>query len=108
MLEMFDELVVSKDEECLKSKKRYTKRDVPIVDDWLLEKIGGDQARELLEIVESRLRSGVLIICSRFSSAGWHAKLGEGAIADAAIDRIARRSDVIHIEGDESMRKRIG
>lgn len=108
MSEMLDELAVSKDEECLKSKKRYTKCDVLIVDDWLLEKIGGDRARELLEIVESRLRSGVLIICSRFSSAGWHAKLGEGAIADAAIDRIACRSDVICIEGDESMRKRIG
>ena len=43
-----------------------------------------------------------------FSPAGWHAKLGEGAIADAVIDRIVYRSDVIHIEGDESMRKRIG
>lgn len=108
MPEMLDELTVSKDEEWLKSKKRYTKCDVLIVDDWLLEKIGGDQARELLEIVESRLRTGSLIICSQFSPAGWHAKLGEGAIADAVIDRIVYRSDVIHIEGDESMRKRIG
>nr|WP_258719964.1 hypothetical protein [Eggerthella lenta] len=30
--------------------------------------------------------------------------MGEGAIADAVIDRIVYRSDVIHIEGDESMR----
>lgn len=108
MPEMLDELTVSKDEEWLKSKKRHTKCDVLIVDDWLLEKIGGDQSRELLEIVESRLRTGSLIICSQFSPAGWHAKLGEGAIADAVIDRIVYRSDVIHIEGDESMRKRIG
>ena len=41
MPEMLDELTVSKDEEWLKSKKRYTKCDVLIVDDWLLEKIGG-------------------------------------------------------------------
>lgn len=65
MSEMLDELAVSKDEECLKSKKRYTKCDVLIVDDWLLEKIGGDRARELLEIVESRLRSDYF----RFSAA---------------------------------------
>lgn len=52
MPEMLDELTMSKDEEWLKSKKRYTKCDVLIVDDWLLEKIGDDQARELLEIVE--------------------------------------------------------
>ena len=73
-----------------------------------MEKIDGRQARELLEIVEGRLRSGSLIICSQFSPAGWHSKLGEGAIADAVIDRIVYRSDIIHIEGDESMRKRIG
>ena len=55
-----------------------------------------------------KAQNGSLIICSQFSPAGWHAKLGEGAIADAVIDRIVYRSDVIHIEGDESMRKRIG
>ena len=106
--EMLDELAVDKDEEWLKSKKRYLKCDLLILDDWLLEKVGGKQARELLEIVEGRLRTGSLIICSQFSPAGWHAKLGEGAIADAVIDRIVYRSDTIHIEGEESMRKRIG
>lgn len=49
-----------------------------------------------------------LLICSQFPPARWHAKLGEGAIADAVIDRIVHRSDIIHIEGDESMRKRVG
>ena len=106
--EMLDELTVDKDEDWLKTKKRYLKCDLLILDDWLLEKIGGKQARELLEIVEGRLRTGSLLICSQFSPAGWHAKLGEGAIADAVIDRIVYRSDIIHIEGDESMRKRIG
>lgn len=106
--EMLDELAVDKDEEWMKAKKRYLKCDLLILDDWLLEKIGGKQARELLEIVEGRLRTGSLLICSQFSPAGWHAKLGEGAIADAVIDRIVYCSDIIHIEGDESMRKRIG
>ena len=106
--EMLDELNVSKNEDWLKAKKRYTKCDLLILDDWLLEKLEGKAARELLEIVEARLRSGSLLICSQFSPAGWHSKLGEGAIADAVIDRIVYRSDVIHIEGDESMRKRIG
>lgn len=106
--EMLDELTVAKDEEWAKSKKRYIKCDLLLLDDWLLEKIDGARARELLEIVEGRLRTGSLLICSQFSPAGWHAKLGEGAIADAVIDRIAYRSDVIHTEGDESMRKRIG
>lgn len=34
--------------------------------------------------------------------------LGEGTIDDTVIDRIACRSETIRIEGDESMRKRIG
>lgn len=106
--EMLDELTVEKDEEWLKMKKRYLKCDLLILDDWLLEKVDGKQARELLEIVEGRLRIGSLLICSQFSPAGWHAKLGEGAIADAVIDRIVYRLEIIHIEGNESMRKRIG
>lgn len=73
-----------------------------------MEKVEGRHARELLEIVEDRLRTGSLLICSQFSPAGWHAKLGEGAIADAVIDCIVYRSEMIHIEGDESMRTRIG
>lgn len=106
--EMLDELAVDKDDEWLKMKKRYLKCDLLILDDWLLEKVDGKRARELLEIVEGRLRTGSLLICSQFSPAGWHSKLGEGAIADAVIDRIVYRFEVIHIEGDKSMRKRIG
>lgn len=106
--EVLDELTVDKDEAWAKAKKRYLKCDLLILDDWLLEKVEGKQARELLEIVEGRLRTGSLLICSQFSPAGWHAKLGEGAVAGAVIDRIVYRSEMIHIEGDESMRKRIG
>jgi DNA replication protein DnaC len=106
--EMIDELTVDKDEEWLKMKKRYLKCDLLLLDDWLLEEVPGKGARELLEIIEGRLRSGSLLVCSQFSPAGWHKKLGEGAIADAVIDRIVYRSEIIHIEGDESMRKRIG
>jgi len=42
------------------------------------------------------------------SPAGWHAKLGEGTITDVVIDRIACRSDITRIEGDESVRRRVG
>ena len=106
--EMLDELSISKDEGWLKAKKRYLKCDLLILDDWLLEKVTEAQARELLEIVEGRLRTGSLLICSQFAPSVWHVKLGQGAIADAVCDRIIYRADTIHIEGRESMRKRFG
>ncbi len=105
--EMLDELIVAKDERWLKSKKKYTKCDLLIIDDWLLGKVEAVEAREIMEIIEARSRTGSLVLCSQFSPAGWHAKLGEGAFADAVIDRIVYRSYPIHIEGKESMRKRM-
>ena len=107
MPEMMDDLAVLKDEWWLKTKKRYVKCDLLIIDDFLLEPLKAKEARELLEVVEARCRSCSLLLCSQFSPAGWHAKLGEGAIADAVVDRIVYKSHIIHIEGDESMRKRL-
>ena len=107
MPEMMDDLAVLKDEWWLKTKKRYVKCDLLIIDDFLLEPLKAKESRELLEVVEARCRSCSLLLCSQFSPAGWHAKLGEGAIADAVVDRIVYKSHIIHIEGDESMRKRL-
>lgn len=104
--EMLEELALQKDEMWLKAKKRYVKCDLLILDEWLLSKIEPEQAREVLEIVEARSHEGSMILCSQFAPSGWHAMLGEGAIADAVIDRIVYNSHHIHIKGEESMRKR--
>lgn len=104
--ELLDDLLMDRSEEWLKLKKRYIKCDLLIIDDWLLESVKAKEAREILEIVESRNGSGSLLLCSQFSPAGWHTKLGEGAVADAVIDRIVYNSYLIDIKGNESMRKR--
>ena len=106
MPELMDELAVSKDEDWLKAKKRYASCDLLIIDDFMLEAIDGREARELLEIVEARYRQGSLILCSQYGPSGWHERIGEGALADAVIDRVVYSSYMIHIEG-ESMRKRM-
>lgn len=80
--EMLDGLTVEKDEEWFKTKKRYLKCDLLILDDWLLEKVSGKGARELLEIVEGRLRTGSLLICSQ----------SRGARSTASRGRCRRRA----------------
>ncbi|WP_415979244.1 ATP-binding protein, partial [Adlercreutzia equolifaciens] len=54
-----------------------------------------------------RHRKGSLILCSQFAPSGWRAKLGDNAMADAVVDRLVFNSHVMHIEGTESMRKRM-
>lgn len=106
--ELLDGLAVFKDGDWLKQRKRYIRYDLLIIDDWLLEKVKPTEAREIMEVIEARDRTGSPILCSQFAPSAWHLKLGNGAIADAVIDRIVYKSYTMHIEGDESMRKRMG
>ena len=76
-------------------------------DDWMLEPLKEGEAREVLEIVEARNTRGSLMLCSQFAAGGWAKKLGGDAIAEAIVDRIVHNSYVIHVEGSESMRKRM-
>ena len=73
----------------------------------MLEALKEGEAREVLEIIEARYRQGSLMLCSQFAAGGWTQKLGGDAIAEAIVDRIVHNSYVVHIEGTESMRKRM-
>ena len=107
MPEMLDKMASPKDEIWQKEKNRLVKGNLLIIDDFLLEPVNVAYARELLEVIEPTYKNGSLIICSQFSAAGWHKNILSEPIADAILDRVTARCHVVHIEGDESMRKRI-
>lgn len=76
-----------------------------ILDDWGPEALAGDQARDLLEIVEDRYDAGSLVITSQVPVDRWRDMIGVPTIADAILDRVIHNAYRIELSGD-SLRKR--
>lgn len=88
--------------------KAYRQARLLILDEWLLYPLKDSEARDLLELTESRYKKASTIFCSQFDVGGWHQKIGEATLADAICDRIVHDSYRIVIGSEDSMRKRKG
>jgi DNA replication protein DnaC len=109
LLELFAELAVARVEGTYrKILTQYKKVKLLILDEWLLYPLKETEARDLLEITESRCKKASTIFCSQFDVGGWHEKIGETTLADAVCDRIVHDSYTIFVAGADSMRKRKG
>ena len=87
---------------------QYKKYALLIIDEWLLYPLKETEARDLLEIVESRYKRNSTIFCSQFDIPGWPEKLSDPLLADAICDRIVHDAYTMVTGGKESMRKRKG
>ena len=88
--------------------QQYKKPALLILDEWLLYPLKETEARDLLEIAETRYKKASTIFCSQFDVPGWRDKIGDPILADAICDRIVHDSYPLVIDCKESMRKRKG
>jgi DNA replication protein DnaC len=104
--ELLAELAIARAEgKYAKVLSRYKQVKLLILDEWLLYPLKESEARDVLEIAESRYKKASTIFCSQFDVGGWHQKIGESTLADAVCDRIVYDSYTIVISGKDSMRK---
>ena len=87
---------------------QYKKSALLIIDEWFLYPLKKTEARDLLEIVESRYKRNSTIFCSQFDIPGWPEKLSDPLLADAICDRIVHDAYTVVLGGKESMRKQKG
>jgi DNA replication protein DnaC len=82
----------------------WARVSVLLIDDLLIRPLTGDQAADLLEVIEDRAGLRATIITSQLPAAMWHQAIADPTIADAALDRILHNAERIELSG-ESMRR---
>lgn len=104
---LLSELELSRIQGTCKHKiRQYERCNLLILDEWLLINTSNIEQQDILEVLEKRYRTHSKIFCSLFDAAGWHSKLGRGALADVILDSIVNKSHIIEILVDKAVRCR--
>lgn len=102
---LFMDLKIHRVNNTLEKRKAELKRiDLLILDDFLIEDMSEEDCADLLDIINDRNRLKPTIYTSQFKLEGWIERLGNSAMTQAVIDRIAHSSYRLHLEGSSQRR----
>ena len=98
-----DELAASERSDA-KILKKYARYELLRLDEWLTEDVDDTDINFLFELIGRRYAAKSTVICTQYTPAEWHGRLGGGVQADAMVDRLVH--GVIRIDlGDVNVRK---
>lgn len=83
---------------------QLARTDLLVLDDWGLAPLTGEQARDLLEILDDRYASRSMLIAAQLPLEHWHDYLADPTLADAILDRLVHNAYKLTLQG-ESLRK---
>jgi DNA replication protein DnaC len=75
------------------------------LDDFLITPAQGDEARDLLEVIDDRSQLRSTMVVSQLPVERWHPALADVTLADAIMDRLVHNAHRLALKG-ESMRRR--
>jgi len=105
LYDLINELLLSKHENSFKKfKNTINNVNLLIFDDWLLDQLSADHARDIIDIIDKRFRTSSCIFITQLPVNEWYKKIADPTLADAILDRIVHDSLRIELLG-ESMRK---
>ena len=88
-----------------KQMNNLKRTDLLILDDWGLAEFNQQDSRDILEIIDDKVKSGSIVITSQLPIDSWHELFTDPTLADAIVDRLAYSSHKIEIDSIDSMRK---
>lgn len=104
--DLIADLLLSKSDGSFRTlRKRLSRVDLLVVDDFLRDPLSAPHSREFLDLIDDRYRSASCLFVSQLAVADWHQHIADPTIADAILDRIVHDSLRVELSGIDSMRK---
>lgn len=90
----------------------YKKKDLLILDEWLIRPLSPQESYDMLEIVEAQCHKST-IFCTQYESEGWYTRIdpnpeSDSPVSEAIMDRIIHNAYEVLVDGRVSMRERKG